>query len=154
MKWFFLLYLWINVGIQSCDKNNFTFDPVQERETNWNFTGCQVLHFMMVCVVLGLFSIRWNHIVYQVEPYCRMFLPFKYRSALSKFRCRVAPLRLETGRFEGLDVNQRICPICHKSVKDEKHVLLYCPFYLEFRTILTNKACKVNANFRNLKMSS
>ena len=87
---------------------------------------------------------------YHVEPYCQMFLPFKHRSTLSKFRCGVAPLRLETGRFEGLDVNQRICPICHNSVEDEKHVLLYCPFYLEFTTVLTNKAREVNAYFRNL----
>ena len=24
------------------DKKSFPFDPVQERETKWNFTGCQV----------------------------------------------------------------------------------------------------------------
>ena len=48
---------------------------------------------------------------YQVEPYCELCLPLNHRSALSKFRCRVAPLRLETGRYEGLDINQRICPI-------------------------------------------
>ena len=55
-----------------------------------------------------------------------MFLPRKHRSALSKFRSGVAPLRLETGRYEGLEVDQRICPICHSSVEDEKHVLLHC----------------------------
>ena len=35
--------------IQRYDKkNHFIFDPVQERETNWNSTGCQVPHFMIV----------------------------------------------------------------------------------------------------------
>ena len=37
---------------------------------------------------------------YQVVHYCELFLPLKHRSALSKFRCEVAPLRLETGRYE------------------------------------------------------
>ena len=38
---------------------------------------------------------------YNVKPYCELFLPFKHRSALAKFECDVAPLRLETRRYEG-----------------------------------------------------
>ena len=72
-------------------------------------------------------------ISYLVERYCQMFLPFKHRSSLSKFRSGVAPLRLETGRYEGLEVDQRICSICHSSDEDEKHVL-HCPLYEGFRT--------------------
>ena len=35
--------------IQRYDKKiNLIFDPVQEQETNWNFTGGQVPHFMIV----------------------------------------------------------------------------------------------------------
>ena len=78
-----------------------------------------------------------------------MFLPRKHRSALSKFRSGVAPLRLETGRYEGLEVDQRICPICHSSVEDEKHVLLHCPLYVDFRNALFKQACEVNASFGN-----
>ena len=26
------------------------FDPVEERETNWNFTGCEMPHFMVVSI--------------------------------------------------------------------------------------------------------
>ena len=32
-------------------KNHFIFDPVQKRETNWNFTGCQMPHFMIVLII-------------------------------------------------------------------------------------------------------
>ena len=39
---------------------------------------------------------------YPVEPYCQMFLPFKHRSALSKFQYGIAALRLETGRCSGI----------------------------------------------------
>ena len=34
--------------IQRYNKNHFIFDPVQEQETYCIFTGCQVLHFMIV----------------------------------------------------------------------------------------------------------
>ena len=41
--------------IQNYDKkNHFVFDPVQKRdqkrETNWNFTACQMPHFMIVVI--------------------------------------------------------------------------------------------------------
>lgn len=85
--------------------------------------------------------------VYRVEPYCQLFLPVKHRSAFSKFRCGVAPLRLETGRFEGLEVEQRICPVCGLSVEDEKHVLLECSFYQDLRTKLFKKACEIYNDF-------
>ena len=39
---------------------------------------------------------------YGVEKYCKYIMPKNHRSALCKFRCGVAPLRIETGRYEGL----------------------------------------------------
>ena len=47
---------------------------------------------------------------YEVEEYCELFLPVRHHSAFAKFRCGVAPIKIETGRYENLDVNQRICP--------------------------------------------
>ena len=37
---------------------------------------------------------------YGVENYCKVLVPFNDRSAFAKFRCGVAPIRLETGRNE------------------------------------------------------
>ena len=37
---------------------------------------------------------------YSVENYCKMILPVRHRAAFSKFRCGVAPTRIETGRYE------------------------------------------------------
>ena len=37
--------------IQRYDKNHFIFDPVQKRETNRKFTGCQMPHFMIVLIL-------------------------------------------------------------------------------------------------------
>ena len=37
--------------IQRHDKNHFIFDPVQKRETNWNFTDCQMPYFIIVLIL-------------------------------------------------------------------------------------------------------
>jgi hypothetical protein len=60
-------------------------------------------------------------------------IPSRYRSALAKFRCGVAPLWIETGRYENKNVNERVCFICHDQIEDEKHVLLDCPLYVDLR---------------------
>ena len=84
---------------------------------------------------------------YDVEHYCKINLPYPHRSAFSKFRCGVAPIRLETGRYENLIEAQRICPLCLDGIESELHVMLKCPVYVEDRQILFDKACNVNRNF-------
>jgi len=44
---------------------------------------------------------------YSVENYCAIILLPSHRSALSKVRCGVEPIRIETGRFEGLPEERR-----------------------------------------------
>jgi hypothetical protein len=39
------------------------------------------------------------------EKYVELFMPKKYRSALYKFRYGVAPIRIETRRYERLNAN-------------------------------------------------
>ncbi len=79
---------------------------------------------------------------FQVEKYCTLILPPSHRSAFSKFRCGVAPIRLETGRFEGLPVDRRLCPFCN-DIENESHVLLQCSLYNDNRNVLF---CKANSD--------
>ena len=65
---------------------------------------------------------------FETEAYVKLIMPLSWRSALAKFRAGVAPLRLETGRYENLAVNQRTCFNCRDSVECERHVLLHCSF--------------------------
>ena len=44
-----------------------------------------------------------------------------------------AAIRIETGRYEGLPENERICPVCENIVEDEYHVLCQCPLYTDLR---------------------
>ena len=66
---------------------------------------------------------------YQTEHYCKIIMPKCHRSAFAKFCCGVAPLRPETGRYEGLPVNERICPFCRVYVEYETHVIINCETY-------------------------
>jgi hypothetical protein len=50
----------------------------------------------------------------------------------------VAPLRIETGRYENKNVNERVCFVCHEQIEDEKHVLLDCSLYADLPESLFN----------------
>ena len=86
---------------------------------------------------------------YEPEMYCKLLLPLSHRAAFAKFRCGVAPIRIETGRFENLDVSQRLCHFCN-AVEDETHVILDCPLYEDLRNTLFSKASIVMPNFIDL----
>ena len=56
------------------------------------------------------------------------------RPVMAQFRCTVLPLRVETGRLVGEQVNDRICKLCNQGcVEDETHFLLNCQCYKNLR---------------------
>ncbi len=65
------------------------------------------------------------------------------------FRAGVAPIRLETGRYEGLEVDDRICPICKNEIETEKHVITRCPSYSVPRSILYNACTQLCDDFNS-----
>ena len=80
------------------------------------------------------------------EKYVYNILPKSHRSALAQFRSGTAPIRLETGRYEGLPVEERICFVCKNCVESELHVLIECPLYNEIRSLLFSK---LQMHYRN-----
>ena len=69
----------------------------------------------------------------------------------SKFRCGVAPLRLETGRYENLQIDERLCLFCSdQSIENETHVLLKCPLYSDLRQNMFSDILRSYANFSTL----
>jgi hypothetical protein len=84
---------------------------------------------------------------FETEKHCKIPLPSKHRCYIAKFRCGVAPLRIQTVRFEKLEVQQRVCNECTNVVGDEAHVLLKCPLYIDFREELFYLAQNVNSDF-------
>ena len=87
---------------------------------------------------------------YNIEAYVKMVMPKCYRSALAKFRCGVAPIRVETGRYERLPFAKRMCPLCNDGIENELHVLTSCSMYNDLRDQIYTKAREHSENFDNL----
>jgi hypothetical protein len=100
------------------------------------------------CNKLRSYRLIKSHFV--TEHYVKEPLPFHFRSAMAKFRCGVAPIRLETGRYENLNVHDRTCFNCLNCIEDEEHVLLKCPLYTSIREELYTQSRRVFNGFDNL----
>ena len=71
---------------------------------------------------------------FETEHYCKIIMSRAHRSAFAKFRLRVVPLRIETGRYEGLIETERICPFSKNHTEDELRVLFDCLLYNDIRS--------------------
>ena len=90
--------------------------------------------------------------VYETEGYCNLILPPSQRSALCKFRCGEVPIRIGTGRYENLLLDDRKCPF--RNVLDgELHVLIDCVIYTDLRSELFVKAEETKPDFAELVKS-
>ena len=67
---------------------------------------------------------------YKTEQYCVTRLPPKHRSAFAKFRCRVAPIRIETGRYEGLELKKIVFAQSVKMISRMRFMLFYIVQYI------------------------
>ena len=72
---------------------------------------------------------------YDTEQYVEVITQKRYRSAYAKFRCGVAPIKLETCRYglNRMPVHQRLCESCNV-VEDECYVIMHCSLYDDIRT--------------------
>ena len=94
--------------------------------------------------------------MFQTEFYVENIMTRSHRSALAKFRCGVAPICLETGRYEKLPVSERFCPFCLDCIEDECHVILECPVYSDMRVPLLEAVFAIDPSLstRNLDLLS
>ena len=75
----------------------------------------------------------------QMEPekYLTHLNVRKYRGALAKFRCSSHRLAIESGRYENILLEDRICLFCKELnktvIEDEYHFLLFCPTFQDIR---------------------
>ena len=77
---------------------------------------------------------------YNTEPYVKIGLPREHRSILAQIRSGTLPLKIETGRFMGIKLDDRLCTVCDEGiVEDEKHFLLECNRYNDERSVFLNK---------------
>ena len=101
------------------------------------------LYDSLVWPVISYGAAVWGH------ANCKINMPLSHRAAFAKFRCGVAPLKIETGRYLGQAIEQRLCPFCD-NVEDEMHVILYCPAYDTLRNELFSKVSTPLHDFSQL----
>ena len=83
---------------------------------------------------------------YAPEEYV-LLMNRSHRGAMAKFRSGTAPIRIETGRYEGIPVDERFCPFCPNQVESELHVILDCHVYEELTNPLFSLARDIDINF-------
>ncbi len=89
--------------------------------------------------------------MFSVEHYVRNIMSKKYRSTFPKFRCGVAPIRIETGKYEGMEEKDRICLLCdHNIIESECHVIMSCPVHNKLHGELFTHVAQFEPNFNNL----
>ncbi len=68
-------------------------------------------------------------------------------------RCDTAPLRIETGRYERLPVEQRVCEVCDSdNVEDEMHFLISYNTFTQERTKLFTHVSQFVGTFNELSL--
>lgn len=80
-----------------------------------------------------------------VEGYVSRTMDRHTRSALARIRMGVFPIRIETGRWRGLALQDRICTNCDLAeVETEEHFLCGCPRHDALRNELKRRIATVN----------
>ncbi len=85
---------------------------------------------------------------YEIEPFVYKVQIRAHRSLLSKFRCRIFPLKIETGRYSQIPLEFRLCILCDSNlVENENHFLFHYHFY---HTLMDNVFKKLKIDTQNL----
>ena len=89
---------------------------------------------------------------YSPSPYLILTRKNPSRKALVKFRISSHQLRIETGRYEKIPRNERICSFCTRvnKIEDENHFLLDYEAYSQFRDIFFSKIETKIPDFKSL----
>ena len=70
---------------------------------------------------------------FYIKPYVTNIYNRSHRSTLAQLRCGVLPLSIETGRFQSIPIELRLCTFCSVHViEDEVHFLIYCIFITNY----------------------
>ena len=85
------------------------------------------------------------------EEYVSSFLPKGCRSLHAKLRCGILPLRIKTGRYDGVALENRSCEFCSENVlEDEYHFMCSCDLYDDLCDSLYAYVISVYPQFQDL----
>ena len=101
--------------------NRHCEDELQERKQRMNEAESTYIRRYV-----DLTSQEYCHAIY--ESYLREDL----RIIITRWRLSCIPLEIETGRYKGIERENRLCPFCDV-LEDEEHALYHCEAYEEIR---------------------
>ena len=74
---------------------------------------------------------------------------------MTKFKCGVLPIMIETGRYKDVPLEDRLCQICtDKCVKDEQHFSGTCKALSHIRGKFKEKFCEEGIDIGNISVQT
>ena len=87
----------------------------------------------------------------ETERYVKLNMTANERSMLAQLRMGILPIKVETGRFVNLKINERICDVCPENkIEDELHFLFNCEAYSDARREFIKEVSLNKVNFETL----
>ena len=92
---------------------------------------------------------------FKYEEYLDYISNSKHRIELTRFRLSAHNLEIETGRFNNINRDNRICTVCNSNmIETEYHFLLCCTYYSDIRTkFIRNPSWPTYYKFLNILRS-
>ena len=82
-----------------------------------------------------------------MERYLTEIKQVTHRTQMTKLRISDHNLLIETGRYQGLRREERLCPFCKNCVENETHFLIICPTYEGIRSNIFSEIIGENEDF-------
>jgi len=154
-----------NKKVYNLDGNNNNNAPdIRHHINHWkNYVKKKILAFE---------ENQWLVLIKNPEKYSKLrtYCLFKTKLKLEKYlyssnsygkqlhtsiRTGTNKLEIETGRWNNVEVTQRICKNCdQKVIEDEVHFVVQCPRYTQFRMELFEKICNISNSKWDLNRNS
>ena len=87
---------------------------------------------------------------YKIENYLFLDVDKTHITNFAKLRISNSKLMIEQGRYKKLEVKDRLCPLCMKTVEDEFHFVINCSHFQKSRTELFQQLKNVIPYFSNM----
>ena len=88
---------------------------------------------------------------FKTESYLDHCQNIIYRKSLANYRMSSHKLKVETGRYCGIPVEERLCLNCEAELcEDEFHFLMTCSKYNDLRNVLFNETAKLFPSFNEM----
>ena len=81
---------------------------------------------------------------YGFQSYLEKVKIVEHRTTLTRLRTGCTCLALDTGKFENIPRENRICPLCKSGVEDAKHFLFECKYKMKSRTNLEHALATIS----------